>query len=131
MTISKKLAFFLTCALSMQFVSHAYDAVGLKTEVAQILDFTKECYKYNTPEAKNIAEWLEKNIDEYNTVLRNADVIAIAKTLNANTTIDAKLMIISQIMVAKAKLAEQHAIDQAKWANDNKECVAKAMEKDA
>ena len=120
MTISKKLAFLFMCALGMQCISQAYDAVGLKAEVTQILDFIKELDKQHSAEICTVTGWLETHIAvQYNGILNDLDIITIAKTVSANMTIDAKLTIISQLMVAKAEQAQQSAEQEVVWAKEN------------
>ena len=120
MTISKKLTLIITCALGMQFVCQAYDAVGLKAEVAQILDFIKELDKQHSAEICTVAGWLDTNIAaEYNSILNNLDIITIAKTATANITLDAKLTVISQIMISKAQQAQQSAEQEVAWAKEH------------
>lgn len=120
MTFLKKLAFIFTCALGMQFICQAYDAVGLKTEVAQILDFIKELDKQHSAEICTVAGWLDTNIAaEYNSILNNLDIITIAKTATANITLDAKLTVISQIMVTKAEEAQRAAEQNVVWEKEN------------
>lgn len=143
MTFSKKLALIFTCALGMQSICQAYDAVGLKAEVAQILDFIKELDKHDTNEACTVAGWLERNlIAQYTDYLTNLDIIAIAKTVTTNITLDAKLTVISRIMLEKAeeaqRAAEQNVVwekenakQQLKWAEDQAKCEAQWAKKAA
>ncbi len=85
-------------ALGLQLNSLAYfSATTLKTEVTSILNFIDTLGNEDTPQARKAVELLNKefrdeNKYEYNRyALEDIDVIDIARIIEMNTSIDAKI----------------------------------------
>lgn len=100
MNISKKLLMIAIFGLSMQPIAQAYGITELKTKVVHILDFIDTC-KQNGPEALKIAQWLEDKINttsdsSYDT--QDIEIITIARTITANTTMDTKIDLLKKQM---------------------------------
>ncbi len=81
MTVRKKLAFITNIALSMQFITQAYDVVSLKQEVLSIKTYIQELRQQNNPKDSAIAGWLESKILDTSNTTDN-DIIAIATIAN-------------------------------------------------
>jgi len=75
----KKLAFISLCALGLPFVTQAYDADALKTELQSIAKYIQELRQQD--KTNKLATWLESKIlDTVNTT--NNDIIAMATIAN-------------------------------------------------
>ncbi len=130
MNISKKLLLTALFGLSMQPVAQAYNGAVLKTEITQILDFAQ---KLGT-EAQKVAQWLENKINSINSIYDTNDtvIITIARIINSDATMDAKIAALTQKMVDElAAQAEEKAAAEKRdqeWAAENKNYENKLAE---
>lgn len=123
MTISKNLLFIFFCAFGTQVVFPYFNAAVLKTEAIQIIEFADELFKHNTEDTRKAAKWLKKQMDNdfQGQVLNDTDILEIAKEITANTTLDAKMVVISKKIAEHANKqianAEKRFDCFQKWAN--------------
>jgi hypothetical protein len=104
-----------TLIIGMQPIVQAYDVVGLKTEVAQILDASQSLYAQPSKEAKKAAKYLDKIITTNDSWYVSSDeIIILARIINSNVTLDAKVAGILNIKAEKEAQKVQQLEQDAK-----------------
>ena len=103
MNTVKKLLIVALFGLGMQPIAQAYNVAQLETEVTQILDFVDTC-KQNGAEAHKIAQWLEDKINSSSSIRNTSDIniITVARIINADTSMDTKIALLSKQMIQEA-----------------------------
>jgi len=109
MTISKKLLIVASLALGLQLPATAYfSATTFKTEITSILNFTDTLREEKTEMADKLVALLDKEFknaeDKYEWTrytLDDLDVIDMARIIETDTTLDAKMDAISAILAHK------------------------------
>jgi|SRR5579862_1482732 hypothetical protein len=123
MTMSNKL--FLITALMVGMNTFTYDAVGLKNETTNILNFAQTLEQQPTTAVNSkVAQWLQKGLanENYTTRFSNETIIEIARILNNNPTTEAKIIALLTILADK----EAAALENAKK-NEDKSFVVECM----
>ncbi len=109
MTISKKLLIVASLALGLQLTTTAYfSATTFKTEITSILNFMDTLREEKTAVADKLVALLDKEFknaeDKYEWTrytLDDLDVIDMARIIETDTTLDAKMDAISAILAHK------------------------------
>ena len=107
MTISKKLTFIMSLALSIASIAQGYYGVyELNNEQQCMLNFCKELRQQNNVNAENLASWIEKKAYNYYPN-EHDDIVTLVNIIN-----DSALTIESKITLIYSKTIEKEAKEQ-------------------
>jgi len=119
-------------AISAQFGLSAYDAVGLKTEINQIKDFSEKIVKLSTTQATTVSAWLDQVVSRTNGYWCNGSyqdgdmtVLDIVRIINGPGNDDYKIMsLLVMVEAEKAAQAEHKLTTIKEQAERDKRCEA-------
>jgi hypothetical protein len=116
MMISKRFLIAAALILGLQLnIGAYYDATALKTEITSVFNFMDTLRQENSEPAQTLVAQLEKELknaeekyDWSRYTLENIDIIDMARIIEKNTTIDAKIIEISAILTLKETAKQIH-----------------------